>query len=118
VSRQRLQTSSRANTIIIFYEATPRIGTGTQRARGIPFSALKKIRFSMGTLAHAFYLLADLKGPIRPNFRAPCHFFIDPSIQPDSITRIQLSNLLFDLLGIHESSRLKRLELFNVPRDS
>jgi hypothetical protein len=76
----------------------------------------------MGALAHAFYLVADLKGPIRPNFRAPCHFFIDPSIQPDSITRIQLSNLLFDLLGIHEKVQIEAprtiqcTERFLIPR--
>ena len=33
-----------------------------------------------GSLAHAFYLLADLEKPIRSNSRAPCYFFIDPSI--------------------------------------
>jgi hypothetical protein len=34
----------------------------------------------MASVAHAFYLLADLKGSIHSNFRPPCYFFIDPSI--------------------------------------
>jgi hypothetical protein len=81
-------------------------------------SALKKMRLWMGSLAHAFYFLADLNGPIRSNSRAPCYFFIDPSIQPDSIAPIQFSNLVFDLFGIHKRCRWKRPELFNVPRGS
>jgi hypothetical protein len=52
-------------------------------------SALKKMHLWMRSLAHAFYFLADLKGPIRSNSRAPCYFLIDPSIQPDSIAPIQ-----------------------------
>ena len=56
----------------------------------------------MGRIAHAFYLLADLKGSIRSDPRRPRYFFIDPSIQSDSIARIQFSNLVFDLFGIHK----------------
>jgi hypothetical protein len=48
-----------------------------------------------------FYLLTDLKGSIRSVSRPPCYFFIDPSIESNSIDPIQLSNLVFDLLGIH-----------------
>jgi hypothetical protein len=61
----------------------------------------------MGGLADAFYLLADLEGPIRSNSRAPCYFFIDPSIEPDSIARIQFSNLVFDLFGIHKNVQIE-----------
>jgi hypothetical protein len=68
-------------------------------------SALKKMRLWMRSLAHAFYFLADSKGPIRSNSRAPCYFFIDPSVQPDSIAPIQFLNLVFDLFGIHKRRR-------------
>jgi hypothetical protein len=76
---------------------------------GLTLSAFNKMRSWMGRNAQAFYLLADLKGPIRSDPRRPRYFIIDPSIQSDSIDPIQFSNLVFDLLGIHNS---QRLELF------
>jgi hypothetical protein len=68
---------------------------------GLTLSAFNKMRFWIGRIAQAFYLLADLKGPIRSDPRRPRYFFVDPSIQSDSIDPIQFSNLVFDLLGIH-----------------
>jgi hypothetical protein len=59
----------------------------------------------MGSIAHAFYFLADLKGPIRSDPRPPRYFFIDPSIEPDSIEPIQLSDLVFDLLRVQRICR-------------
>jgi hypothetical protein len=61
------------------------------------------MRLLMGGFADAFDLLADLEGSVASNSRAPCYFFIDPSIQPDSIAQIQFSNLVFDLFGIHKN---------------
>jgi hypothetical protein len=87
---------------LFFYEATPHFDTGARRAPGIPAFGLK-----MDSVAHAFYSLADLKGPIRSNARATRYFFIDPSIEPYSITRIQFSNLVFDLFGIHKEVQIE-----------
>jgi hypothetical protein len=70
----------------------------------------------MGGLADAIYLLADLEGPIRSNSRAPCYFFIDPSIEPDSIARIQFSNLVFDLFGIHKNVQIENGRNYSICR--
>jgi hypothetical protein len=80
-------------------------------------SALKKMRLWMRSLAHAFYFLADSKGPIRSNSRAPCYFFIDPSVQPDSIAPIQFLNLVFDLFGIHKKAQMKEPPSYSMYRE-
>jgi hypothetical protein len=87
-----------------FLRSQPHFGIGLGLLEEFAPSALQKMRLSMGIIAHAFYLLADLKGTVRSNSRAPCYLFIDPSIQPDSIVPIQFSNLVFDLFGIHKKS--------------
>jgi hypothetical protein len=65
-------------------------------------SVFEKMRLLMGGFADPFDLLANLEGPIGSDSRAPCYFFINPSIEPDFIAQIQFSNLVFDLFGIHK----------------
>jgi hypothetical protein len=64
--------------IIIFLQSDTSLGAW--RARGIRAFGAQENALLMGSLAHAFYLLSDLKRPIRSNARRPCYFLSDPSI--------------------------------------
>ena len=70
---------------------------------GLLFSADSWTPSWPGNLANPFDLLPDLTRPIRSDPAITCHFLIDPAIDSNFIDPVQLSNLIFDLFGIHSN---------------
>jgi hypothetical protein len=83
---------------------------------GFALLGLTVVRLSMASFAYAFYLLPDLKGSIRSNSRPPCYF---SSIYIARFSRTNsVSNLVFDLFGIHKGGPASSFELLSIPRGS